>query len=53
MVTIKFGLGRRLLSTFMTIYVPTIMLNRIALSTNYFKVSTAARSLGRGASQNF
>lgn len=38
MVAIKFSLGRRLLSTFLTTYVPTLLLNIIALSTNYFKV---------------
>ena len=37
-VAIRFSLGRRLLSTFLTTYVPTLLLNIIALSTNYFKV---------------
>jgi hypothetical protein len=37
-VAVKFTLGRRLLSTFLTTYVPTLLLNIIALSTNYFKV---------------
>ena len=31
-------LGRRLLSTVLTVYVPTFLLNVIALITNYFKV---------------
>ena len=31
-------LGRRLLSTVLTVYVPTFLLNVIALATNYFKV---------------
>ena len=37
-VAIQFSLGRRILSTFLTTYVPTLLLNIIALSTNYFKV---------------
>ena len=37
-VSVRVTLGRRLLSTFMTIYVPTLLLNIIALTTNYFKV---------------
>ena len=37
-VAVTFSLGRRLLSTFLTTYVPTLLLNIIALSTNYFKV---------------
>ena len=37
-VAVTFSLGRRLLSTFLTTYVPTLLLNMIALSTNYFKV---------------
>ena len=32
-------MGRRILSNLLTVYVPTILLNIIALSTNYFKVS--------------
>ena len=32
-------LGRRLLSTVLTVYVPTFLLNVIALATNYFKVN--------------
>ena len=38
-VTVSFSLGRRLLSTLMTVYVPTLLLNIIALTTNYFKVT--------------
>ena len=38
-VAVKFTLGRRLLSTVLTTYVPTLLLNIIALSTNYFKVT--------------
>ena len=38
MVAIEFSFGRRLLSTFLSTYVPTLLLNIIALSTNYFKV---------------
>ena len=37
-VAIKVTLGRRLLSTVLTTYVPTLLLNIIALTTNYFKV---------------
>ena len=33
-------LGRRLLSTVLTVYVPTFLLNVIALITNYFKVNS-------------
>ena len=40
-VAVRFSLGRRLLSTFLTTYVPTLLLNIIALSTNYFKVRFA------------
>ena len=32
-------MGRRILSNLLTVYVPTLLLNIIALSTNYFKVS--------------
>ena len=35
----KVTLGRRILSNLLTVYVPTLLLNIIALSTNYFKVS--------------
>ena len=38
-VVVKVTLGRRILSNLLTVYVPTILLNIIALSTNYFKVS--------------
>ena len=37
-ISIQFTLGRRLLSSLMTVYVPTLLLNVIALCTNYFKV---------------
>ena len=37
-ISVEFSLGRRLLSPCMTIYVPTLLLNIIALATNYFKV---------------
>ena len=40
-VVVKVSLGRRLLSTFLTTYVPTLLLNIIALSTNYFKVTSS------------
>ena len=36
---LKVTLGRRILSNLLTVYVPTLLLNIIALSTNYFKVS--------------
>ena len=39
-ITVRFSLGRRILSVFMTVYVPTLLLNIIALNTNYFKVFT-------------
>ena len=38
-VRAEITLGRRLLSTVLTVYVPTFLLNVIALATNYFKVS--------------
>ena len=38
-VVVKVTLGRRILSNLLTVYVPTLLLNIIALSTNYFKVS--------------
>ena len=37
-VAVRVGLGRRILSPLLTVYVPTLMLNIIALATNYFKV---------------
>ena len=37
-VVVKVTLGRRILSNLLTVYVPTLLLNIIALSTNYFKV---------------
>ena len=36
-VTVSLMLGRRLLGTILTVYVPTILLNVIGHSTNYFK----------------
>ena len=36
-VEVEVILGRRLIGTFMTIYMPTILLNIIGHSTNYFK----------------
>ena len=36
-VTISMTLGRRLLGTFLTIFFPTILLNVIGYSTNFFK----------------
>ena len=36
-VVIKVTLGRRLLGIFLTVYVPTILLNIIGYATNYFK----------------
>lgn len=36
-VEVEVVLGRRLIGTFMTIYMPTILLNIIGHSTNYFK----------------
>ena len=36
-VEVKVVLGRRLTSTIMTIYMPTILLNIIGHSTNYYK----------------
>ena len=36
-VVISITLGRRLLGTFLTIFFPTILLNVIGYSTNYFK----------------
>ena len=39
-VRAEITLGRRLLSTVLTVYVPTFLLNVIALATNYFKVSS-------------
>ena len=37
MVRVEITLGRRILSTVLTVYVPTFLLNVIALATNYFK----------------
>ena len=37
-VAARITLGRRVLSTLLTVYVPTLLLNIIALATNYFKV---------------
>ena len=36
-VTVSMTLGRRLLGTFLTIFFPTILLNVIGYSTNFFK----------------
>ena len=36
-VIVSITLGRRLLGTFLTIFFPTILLNIIGYSTNYFK----------------
>ena len=36
-IVISVTLGRRLLGTFLTIFFPTILLNVIGYSTNYFK----------------
>ena len=36
-VCVSLTLGRRLLGTILTVYVPTILLNVIGHSTNYFK----------------
>ena len=36
-VTVSITLGRRLLGTFLTIFFPTILLNIIGYSTNFFK----------------
>ena len=36
-VIVEIVLGRRLLGTFMTIYMPTILLNIISFNTNYLK----------------
>ena len=47
-ITVTFSLGRRLLSTFMTVYVPTLLLNIIALTTNYFKVPTHLTAIAEG-----
>ena len=37
-VIVEVTLGRRLLSTVLTVYLPTILLNVIGFSTNFFKV---------------
>ena len=44
-VSITVALGRRLLSTILTTYVPTLLLNIISLSTNYFKVNVMLKSI--------
>ena len=44
-VVISITLGRRLLGTFLTIFFPTILLNVIGYSTNYFK-EFSLRSVG-------
>ena len=36
-IEVEVILGRRLIGTFMTIYMPTILLNIISHATNYFK----------------
>ena len=36
-LNIKVIMGRRLLGVFMTVYMPTILMNIIGHSTNYFK----------------
>ena len=38
-VYVEVTLGRRLLSTVLTVYLPTLLLNIIGFSTNFFKVS--------------
>ena len=38
MIYIEVTLGRRLLSTLLTVYLPTILLNIICFATNFFKV---------------
>ena len=44
-VSITVALGRRLLSTILTTYVPTLLLNIISLSTNYFEVNVMTKSI--------
>ena len=44
-VSITVALGQRLLRTILTTYVPTLLLNIISLSTNYFKVDVMIKSL--------
>ena len=44
-VSITVALGRRLLSTILTTYVPTLLLNIISLSTNYFEVNVMIKSI--------
>ena len=39
-VLVEVTLGRRLLSPVLTVYLPTILLNVIGFSTNFFKVRT-------------
>ena len=38
-IYVEVTLGRRLLSTVLTIYLPTILLNFIGFATNFFKVN--------------
>ena len=38
MVYVEVTLGRRLLGTMLTVYLPTILLNVIGFATNFFKV---------------
>ena len=38
-VTCRITLGRRLLGTLLTIYLPTVLLNIISFATNFFKVA--------------
>ena len=44
-VSITVAHGRRLFSTILTTYVPTLLLNIISLSTNYFKVNVMLKSI--------
>lgn len=43
-VYVEVTLGRRLLSTVLTVYLPTMLLNVIGFSTNFFKVTTSSCS---------
>ena len=43
-VYVEVTLGRRLLSTVLTVYLPTLLLNVIGFSTNFFKVTTSSCS---------
>ena len=38
-VTCRITLGRRLLGTLLTVYLPTVLLNIISFATNFFKVT--------------